>query len=97
VSVAVFLLAKKEGEIMKKVLFQLSPELLKAIDAAKKDSARNPFMERELWKVKSITAAAAALGLTQPHRPDDGRGRISIPKVPKRKPGTSRAKRKSVA
>ena len=96
-SVAVFLLAKKEGKIMKKVLFQMSPELLKAIDAAKKGGARNPFMERVLWKVKSISSAASAMGLKQPHRPDDGRGRVAIPKVPKRKPGTSRAKRKSVA
>lgn len=59
---------------MRKVL-HLSDELIAAIDEARGDAAASNFVERELWKLKSIKDGAEAAGVENPKRPVDGRGK----------------------
>ena len=59
---------------MRKVLVALTDELLAAIDAARGTAARNPWLERELWKLKSVRDGAKAAGVEKPDRPIEGRG-----------------------
>ena len=59
---------------MKKRLLQLTDELWVAVDAARGDQPRNPWLEAQLWKIGAIRKAANALGIKNPHRPADGRG-----------------------
>lgn len=60
---------------MRKKLIELSDELWGAIDAARGDSPRNGWLERELWRLGSIRDGAKQAGVTKPQRPIDGRGR----------------------
>ena len=59
---------------MKKVLVVLTDELWVAIDGARGETPRNPWLERELWRLKAIRTAAAELGVENPRRPLEGRG-----------------------
>jgi hypothetical protein len=59
---------------MKRFLFELSDELLAAIDAAKGDSARNPFIERLLSKTAAIKKGAKIAGVVLQSRLPEGRG-----------------------
>ncbi len=59
---------------MPKILFELSPELLAAIDSERGSSARNPWIEAQLWRLKAVRAGAEKAGVTNPQRPMDGRG-----------------------
>jgi len=74
-----------------KVLFEMSDELAKAVDAAKGDSARNPFLEAMLWKTAAIKNGAKSAGVVNPARPQDGRGTwlrgvsMNVPKKPLRR------------
>lgn len=59
---------------MKRVMLELSPELLAAIDAARgRGRKRNPAIEDWLWLVQEIRRAAAALGVRRPERRKAGR------------------------
>lgn len=68
---------------MKKFLCEVSEELLAAIDAARGPVPRNPWIEAQLWKMKTIRDAAQARGVAKPDRPMEGRGgargRRSVP------------------
>jgi hypothetical protein len=64
---------------VKKVLLEVSQELLDAIDAARGPVPRNPWIESELWKSKAIREAAKARGVAKPARPLEGRGRWKRP------------------
>ena len=59
---------------MRKVLVELTDELWAAIDAARGGVARNPWLERELWRLKSVRDGAKATGVEKPDRPIEGRG-----------------------
>jgi hypothetical protein len=59
---------------MQKKLIELSNELWAAIDAARGDSPRNGWLERELWRLKSVRDGARESGVTKPERAIDGRG-----------------------
>jgi hypothetical protein len=59
---------------MRKVLVELTDELWAAIDAARGSVARNPWLERELWRLKSVRDGAIAAGVEKPDRPLEGRG-----------------------
>lgn len=59
---------------MRKILIELTDELLTAIDHAKDGKPRAPFMERILWDSPPIIRAANELEIEQPDRPEDGRG-----------------------
>ena len=60
---------------MKKVLFEMTDELLKVIDAAKGKAARNPWMEKKLWQARAVRSAAEQLGIENPQRPKERRGK----------------------
>jgi hypothetical protein len=49
--------------------------LFAAIEAARGESPRNPFLEAVLWKVKTIRDGADAAGVAKPARPAEGRGK----------------------
>lgn len=66
---------------MHKVLVELTHELWSAIEAARGNAPRNPWLERQMWRLKSVRDAARGLGVEKPARPSDGRGRAR-----KRKP-----------
>jgi hypothetical protein len=59
---------------VRKVLVELTDELWAAIDAARGDVARNPWIEQQLWRLKSVRDAARAVGVEKPDRPLEGRG-----------------------
>lgn len=59
---------------MRKVLVELTDELWAAIDASRGPVARNPWLERELWRLKSVRDGAKAAGVVKPDRPIEGRG-----------------------
>ena len=62
---------------MKKVrsfLFQISDELFSAIDAARDGASRNGWLEREIWRLKSIKDGAEKAGVENPKRQTEGRG-----------------------
>ena len=59
---------------MRKVLVELTDELWSAIDAARGSAARNPWLERELWRLKSVRDGAKSAGVEKPNRPIEGRG-----------------------
>lgn len=59
---------------MEKFLFGCSPELKAAIDEAKGDGPRNPFVENILWQSKTIREAAKRIGVKPQKRPEDSRG-----------------------
>lgn len=63
-----------KGFGMRKVLVELSDELLAAIDAARDGVPRNPWLERQLWRLKVVRDGAATAGVENPHRPLEGRG-----------------------
>ena len=58
-----------------KILISITPELLQAIDEARRDDPRGPWLEAQLWTVPQVRRAAALLGLERPERLRDGRGR----------------------
>jgi len=60
---------------MQKRLIQLTDELWAAIDEARCDQPRNPWIESQLWRLGAIRAAAGKLGTKRPVRLPDGRGR----------------------
>ena len=60
---------------MKKILISVTPELLRAIDEARSDDPRGPWLEARLWTVPQVKRAAALLGIERPERLRDGRGR----------------------
>lgn len=60
---------------MKKFLCELSEQLLAAIDAARGPVPRNPWIEAQMWKLKTIRDAADARGVAKPERPLEGRGK----------------------
>lgn len=60
---------------MRKKLIELSDELWTAIDAARGESPRNGWLERELWRLGSVRDGAKDAGVSKPRRPIDGRGR----------------------
>lgn len=64
---------------MKKILFEVSEELKAAIDSAKGSAPRNPWLESELWRLKSIRDGAATAGVEKPDRPIEGRGKHERP------------------
>jgi hypothetical protein len=68
---------------MRKFLCEVSEELLAAVDAARGAVPRNPWIEAQLWKLKTIRDAAEARGVSKPDRPMEGRGgargRRSVP------------------
>jgi hypothetical protein len=68
---------------MKTFLCQVSDELLAAIEAARGDSPRNPWLESVLWKSKPIRDGARTAGVEKPARAADGRGGAR----PRRPPG----------
>ena len=59
---------------MRKVLVEFTDELWAAIDAARGGAARNPWLERELWRLKSVRDGANKAGVEKPDRPIEGRG-----------------------
>ena len=63
-----------ELEQMRKVL-HLSKELIAAIDEARGEVPASPFVEQQLWRLKTIKDAAEAAGVEKPTRPADGRGK----------------------
>ena len=67
---------------MKSLHVQISEELFAAIEAARGESPRNPFLEAVLWKVKTIRDGADAAGVEKPARPADGRGKYDRVRVP---------------
>jgi len=60
---------------VKSLHVQISEELFAAIEAARGESPRNPFLEAVLWKVKTIRDGADAAGVAKPARPAEGRGK----------------------
>ena len=59
---------------MDKKLIELTEELWAAIDAARGSVARNPWLERELWRLTSVREGAKAARVKKPDRPIEGRG-----------------------
>ncbi|KKL07614.1 hypothetical protein LCGC14_2584260 [marine sediment metagenome] len=66
---------------MRKRLLQLTDELWAAVDAARGDQPRNPWLEFQLWKSGAIRKAAKILGVKNPKRPADGRGQFQRKKA----------------
>lgn len=60
---------------MKSLHVQISEELFRAIESARGESPRNPWIETVLWKMKAIRDGADAAGVTKPDRPAEGRGK----------------------
>jgi hypothetical protein len=59
---------------MKRIMVELTEELAAAVDEARGDIARNPWLEAQLWRLKPIRDAAASMGVAKPDRPLEGRG-----------------------
>lgn len=59
---------------MRRVLIELSDELVQAITEARGKAPLGPWIESQLRKLKAVRQAAAKLGLKFPDRPLDGRG-----------------------
>jgi hypothetical protein len=65
--------AKKPS--LKSLHVQISEELFGAIESARGEAPRNPWIEAVLWKVKAIRDGADAAGVAKPDRPAEGRGK----------------------
>lgn len=59
---------------MKRILLEVSDELAAAVDAARGNVPRNPWIEKQLWKSRAVKQGAAAAGVEDPGRPLEGRG-----------------------
>lgn len=59
---------------MRKFLLEITEELHASIDVARGAAPRNPWLERELWKLKAIRDGAKIAGVENPRRPMEGRG-----------------------
>lgn len=64
-----------EGEVMKRLLLVMTPELLAAIDRARGDRPRTEAIECWLWRVREVKASAKELGIVRPERRKPGRPR----------------------
>ena len=64
---------------MKKILLQLTEETLTAVDHARGETARNPWIESALKRTKAVREAADELGIELPKSRPDGRGRPKTP------------------
>jgi hypothetical protein len=59
---------------MKRLLLEVTEELLKVLDAGKADDeSRNAFIERCLWSSPAIKRTAAELGIAKPVRRKRGK------------------------
>ena len=60
---------------MKRILLEITPELAAALDhaASSADSSRNALIESELWKSKTVKAAAAKGRIVRAPRPLPGK------------------------
>lgn len=60
---------------MKNLNLQITEELFAAVETARGESPRNPWIESTLWRAKSVRDAADVAGVAKPERPAEGRGK----------------------
>jgi hypothetical protein len=58
---------------MQRILLEVTPELAAALDVASGTESRNAFIESELWKSKTVKAAAAKGRIVRQPRPLPGK------------------------
>ncbi len=62
---------------MKNLNLQITEELFAAVETARGESPRNPWIESALWRTKAVRDAADAAGVAKPARPAEGRGKYA--------------------
>lgn len=62
---------------MKSLNLQITEELFAAVETARGEQPRNPWIESTLWRAKAVRDAADAAGVAKPTRPAEGRGKYA--------------------
>jgi hypothetical protein len=71
---------------MKSLNLQITEELFAAVETARGEQPRNPWIESTLWRAKAVRDAADAAGIAKPARPAEGRGKYRRRNGRRRKP-----------
>ena len=69
---------------MRNLNLQITDELFAAVETARGDAPRNPWIESTLWRTKAVRDAADVAGVAKPERPAEGRGKYTR-KQPKKR------------
>jgi len=62
---------------MKSLNLQITNELFTAVETARGEQPRNPWIESTLWRTKQVRDAADVAGVAKPARPAEGRGKYA--------------------
>ena len=70
---------------MRQIFVAVSEELVKVLERAVGNAHRGPWLEERLWTLKDVRKAAKELGIKNPKRKQDSRGKCENFEMPMQK------------